>query len=417
MSICKRFSWVVGLVVFTSQAWGQVASSPFSQYALGETYSNSLANTQGSAGLGVSLPQSWYINNQNPALLVYNTFASFQGGLLAEHKTISSSSASEKFKGGNMNYLVVAFPVKHNKLRNVWGTSLGLMPYSSSKYSFTNTRTIEGRSGTTVENNSGTGGLTQLYWSNGVRITPDFSIGLKSSYIFGSIDHTTEFITTQAPSIEKKAFMKGFKFDVGLSYSKDSIGSKNYRISVGTVYGISTNLRTFLSNISSSSGAAIDSTNGHTHLPSHITSGISLSRDGKWAIGAEYTYQDWSSFSTVALQQNPTSLESNLSKSWRFSFGGEFTPNAEAVEGIFKRMTYRLGVTAEQYPYTPQGSKVNDLGANFGFSIPTGRSSIDLGFKVGKRGNKTETIIQENYFKIYLGVTFNDIWFIKRKFD
>jgi len=40
-----------------------------------------------------------------------------------------------------------------------------------------------------------------------------------------------------------------------------------------------------------------------------------------------------------------------------------------------------------------------------------------LAFKWGKRGNKDENILEESYFKIYLGLTFNDQWFIKRKFD
>jgi len=61
---------------------------------------------------------------------------------------------------------------------------------------------------------------------------------------------------------------------------------------------------------------------------------------------------------------------------------------------------------------------VNDFGINFGLSMPVSRfSSLDLAFKIGKRGNLLENTIEENYFKIYFGVTFNDQWFIKRRFD
>jgi hypothetical protein len=42
---------------------------------------------------------------------------------------------------------------------------------------------------------------------------------------------------------------------------------------------------------------------------------------------------------------------------------------------------------------------------------------VDLAFKFGKRGNKDENILEESYFKIFFGLTFNDQWFIKRKFD
>jgi len=61
---------------------------------------------------------------------------------------------------------------------------------------------------------------------------------------------------------------------------------------------------------------------------------------------------------------------------------------------------------------------LKDFGINFGLSLPVARySSLDLGVKLGKRGDINTNTVVENYFKIYFGVTFNDQWFIKRKFD
>ena len=82
------------------------------------------------AGVGYSQPQYWYINNQNPALLVYNTFTTFEAGVIAETRTIKSDSTSQKEKGGNMNYLVLSFPIKRDK----WTTSVGLMPFTNVDY-------------------------------------------------------------------------------------------------------------------------------------------------------------------------------------------------------------------------------------------------------------------------------------------
>ena len=89
----------------------------------------------------------------------------------------------------------------------------------------------------------------------------------------------------------------------------------------------------------------------------------------------------------------------------------------EALENYLKRITFRTGVSYEQYPFLANGNQVKDFGINFGFSLPAGRSSMDLALKVGKRGNKAENILEESYFKLYFGITFNDQWFIKRKFD
>jgi hypothetical protein len=94
--------------------------------------------------------------------------------------------------------------------------------------------------------------------------------------------------------------------------------------------------------------------------------------------------------------------------------------------GYLKRVTYRVGLSYEQTPFQVDLNDnpdlydyraVKDVGINFGLSLPAGRSSLDLAFRYGKRGNKTDTLLAEDYFRIYFGITFNDTWFIKRKFD
>ncbi len=43
-----------------------------------------LIHNQGMGGLGVVQPQMWYLNNINPALLVYNTMTVFEVGATGE---------------------------------------------------------------------------------------------------------------------------------------------------------------------------------------------------------------------------------------------------------------------------------------------------------------------------------------------
>lgn len=63
------------------------------------------------------------------------------------------------------------------------------------------------------------------------------------------------------------------------------------------------------------------------------------------------------------------------------------------------------------------GNQIKDFGINFGLSIPAGRSSIDLALTAGQRGSRSKTSLDERYFRLYFGLTFNDQWFIRRKFD
>lgn len=405
---------------------GQAAKTPYTSFGIGEPYGNALINQQGMAGIGVSQPQFYAINNQNPALLVYNSLlTSFQAGIITERRTISGDTLSETTQGGNMNYLVTAFPIKPGK----WTTSVGLMPYTSVNYRVQYNDDIIGSPNEVRVVEEGSGGLTQLYWSNGVRITRALAVGVKASYIFSSIVNTykNQLINSTQPvnylaAVEEKAYVKDFAFGTGISFSKDSLFSRNrYRLSVGATYNFATDLsatktdRLYRTNtIGDTTDVSVlpSSTDGSFSIPASITVGITLGRGLLWNIGTEFSYQDWTTFRNVQGQND------GLKESWRAAVGGEITPDPFATENFLKRLTYRVGVSMEENPFLANGAPVRDLGINFGFSVPAGRfNGIDLAFKYGKRGDKAENTLEENYFKIYFGITFNDQWFIKRKFD
>ena len=426
MSIFRKYVFIILGLLLAVEASGQAARTPFTSFGIGEPYGNALINQQGMAGVGVSQPQFWFINNQNPALLVYNSInTSFQAGLITERRSISGDTLSETSQGGNMNYLVTAFPIKPGK----WTTSVGLMPYTAVNYRLQYTDNIAGSPEEVSVLEEGDGGLTQLYWSNGVRLTKDIAVGLKASYIFSSIVNTykNQLINSTQPvnymaAIEEKSYVRDFMFGTGISFSKDSLFSRQrYRLSFGATYDFATELnarktdRIFRTNaVGDTTNVTVlpSSGNGSYSIPSAITVGLSLSRGQRWSVGTEFSYQDWSTF------KNISGLENRLQTSWRAAVGAEVIPDPFDTENYLKRMTYRAGLSMEENPFLANNNPVRDIGINFGFTLPAGRyNSVDLAFKYGKRGDKTENILQENYFKIYFGITFNDQWFIKRRFD
>lgn len=425
MSIIHKYLFICLCLLWAAEASGQAARSPFTSFGIGEPYGNALINHQGMAGVGVSQPQLFFINNQNPALLVYNFRQTvFQAGIIGERRNISGDTLSETSQGGNMNYLVTAFPIKPSK----WTTSVGLTPYTSVNYSLQYTDNIIGSSEEVNVIEEGSGGLTQLYWSNGVRLTKDFAVGLKAAYIFSSIVNTykNQLINSPQPinyqvAVEEKSYVRDFTFGTGISFSKDSLFSRNrYRLSIGAVYNFATDLnarktdRLYRTNaIGDTTDVSIlpSSTSGVFSIPQSFTVGVSLSKGLNWSIGTEFSYQDWSDFKNVNKQNG------GLEEAWRIALGGEVTPDLFSTNNYLKRLTYRAGVSMEQNPFLANGYPVKDVGINFGFSLPAGSSSIDLAFKYGKRGNKSENLLEEDYFKVYFGITFNDQWFIRQKYD
>jgi len=427
MAVDKKWFLAIAVVISAANVWGQAARSPFTTYGIGDRYGNALIHNQGN-GIGVSQPHEWYINNQNPALLVYNRFTVFEVGIVTESLTIRGDTTNEKNVGGNLNYIVMAFPVKINK----WTTSAGLMPYTDVNFSFQYPDYVRDPSGTVVDtlitSETGNGGLTQLYWSNGVRLTKSMSVGLKAAYVFGPISNVYgNLLTTSGDqsvpyvvNIEEKTNYKGFNFGLGFSFSRDSLGrKKDHRFNVGGVYNFAANLNaTNRSKIFRTTLAGdtverydIENNDGKLHIPGSFLVGISYGKGLNWSVGTDFGFQDWSTFESV------TDDDVGLAQAWRVALGGDFTLDPYAVESYLKRITFRLGGSIEKYPFLANNKEVKDFGINFGFSLPAGRSSMDFALKLGKRGNKKENILEESYFKVYFGITFNDQWFIKRKFD
>jgi hypothetical protein len=422
----RNFTLAFGLLVLVGgAATAQIANTPFSYRGIGDLFGNALAHNQGMAGVGVSNPQYFYLNNQNPALLIYNRFTVFEGGFIGQYNTIKGNGPSEKSGDGNLNYLMMGFPVKMGK----WSTSFGLAPFSGVNYRTNYTDAIEGSTNTVNVEETGTGGVNQVFWANGVALSKTLSVGLRATYLFSSIvNEYSNALTTDSspivylPSIYERTYIKDFNFSMGVSYHKDSLFNKNYRFNVGAVYTFKSKLNTeYFTRIErrNNSGNVIDSTTlinnvpGTITLPQSFTIGVSFGRAEKWMIGADYSYLKNSLF------RDYFGNSQNGTDSWRMAIGGEITPDPMALSGYLKRMTYRTGVSLEQYPYLINGKPVNDFGINFGFTMPVNRiSSLDFAFKVGKRGTVQDHTIEENYFKVYFGVTINDqFWFIKRRFD
>lgn len=426
MSVNRGVFFCFSLILLASVGvFGQAANSPYSTFGIGESYGNALAHNQGMGGLGLSQPQYWYLNNQNPALLVYNNFTIFEAGIVGEQLSFNNGTQTGKVRAGNMNYLAIAFPVKYGKIT----TSVGLMPYTNVNFNLQYTEDVfDAASGQVIDTvnvrEQGNGGLTQLYWSNGFKIYKDLALGVKASYVFGSV---TNLIYKQIPlegqsipivsGYNQNSYGKGFLLGAGLSYSKDSLLNGDYRLSVGAVYDFRGSIPTtreeeFFSlnavNGDTLLAPVLNTIKGDLKLPSGFGGGISFAKEREWSIGVDYYYQDWNTFRSLSR------VEDDLGESWRLAVGGEYTPNY-ASPSFFKRVTYRAGIS--QAPFFANGKKVDDFGINFGLSLPTGRSSIDISVKTGRRGSVTENGLKESYIKAYLGVTLNDQWFVKRKFD
>jgi len=100
-------------------------------------------------------------------------------------------------------------------------------------------------------------------------------------------------------------------------------------------------------------------------------------------------------------------------------FGAEYLPDAEALRGFHKFISYRVGGYYSNYYLQVNDTQLEDYGITFGLGLPvrTMKSSINVAFTLGTRGTTQDSLVKENYGIVTFNVTLHDLWFRKRRFD
>jgi len=412
--------WVALFCCATSYA--QVTLSPFTLYGVGDIKEGSFTNQYSMGDLGIGTPSVFHINSMNPALLTKNLLSTFQMGIAADIRKLSSANGNDRNGGANLNYFAYAFPIIHNK----WSSSFGLVPLSRMNYSIGYTSTV-GNSTDEVEYLfKGSGGLSKAYFSNGFTIFKGLSLGVRGSFVFGEFNKSAQTLllgttsgTNYTTAYTEKINYADFEFGGGLHYQQKIAERK--LIHFGAVYDLPSPISgtrfAGLERRSASGGA----TPGDTliidqpvtfNLPKKLGFGISFENVNKFTIGFDARVSEWSE------NPSPEIVSTTYQKGLKLVLGGEYTPDISSVDSYLARTTFRLGAAWERLPYLANGNDVTDFGINFGTSLPMGAaSSFDVAAKIGRRGSVTDNLIKENYFQIYIGATVNDRWFIRRKYD
>lgn len=135
----------------------------------------------------------------------------------------------------------------------------------------------------------------------------------------------------------------------------------------------------------------------------------------KWLVGAEITLQE-----TSGLQNRFDDITGvKFENSTRYSLGGYYIPNYNSYSDYYKRITYRGGLRFENTGMVIKNKTIEDFAVNLGVGLPMSGtfSNINVGFEIGKKGTKYYNLIEENYVNLSVGLSFNDRWFVKRKYN
>ncbi|MFQ3332901.1 MAG: hypothetical protein ACI84S_000714 [Thalassomonas sp.] len=404
-------------IVFSITASAQLGtSSPYSRFGLGDLQGNVFPEYNALGGGVTALSSSNSVNPSNPASYTSfraNSFLFSTGGL---HKTTRIQNLTDKQIANNsaFSHLTIAFPISREL-----GASVGMLPYSNIGYTL-NARDNDVNADMIY---SGDGGLSKIYFGGAYEPFKGFSVGVNASYLFGGLNRRKKLNYVDDSYLDARSNssinLKGYYYELGLMYKKELANEK--QVTFGLTANNNSSIRAKQTNIVETiSGAneiikdtALSSVEwGDINLPQYISAGLSY-RDGeKWLLIADYSMQNWADYALLAESDG-------LSNSMRLSGGMQYTPEFNSVTKYYKRMQYRLGAAYSNTPLMLNDTQLKEMSVSFGFGIPVrkSRTKYDVSLTLGQRGTTDNNLIKEQFVRVGLSVSYDGIWFVKRKYD
>ena len=397
--------------------------SPYSLNELGEINFTGNVSYQSMGGIDSSI-DSIEFNINNPSSLAKIKTTNYLIGTFYKSSSISNSLLKENIKTSNINYIAIGIPVKN------FGFGFGVLPYSSVGSNLQTTEEYNDDNSISSRLFGAEGNINKAFLSVGIPFLKYFSLGASANYNFGKFNY------------EKFNLMNGVNYGV-FSNSSSEITGFTYNFSSNVLIPLKNDLSLSLlfslypegeldsynieslytSNASSISleslGDFVDIDldsrgleNTKLPVPKKSIYSIGLEKKNSWFIGAQYENKLSSGFENVFLDLRNVSYRDANS----ISFGGYFIPDSSSLVSYWKRIKYRFGIKNDKKSIIVNNLPINQFSLNLGLGLPiAGLSKANLGLEIGKIGN--DDLIKENYFSLRLGLSLNDVWFIKRKYN
>ena len=414
------------LATLTTSAFAQSnTNSPYSQFGLGDLTDQSVSFNKGMNGVGLAMRRGNEINPMNPAS--YSSIDSltflFDAGMSGQITNYNENGKKFNGKSGGFDYVTALF----RAFKNV-GVSFGVLPYSNIGYDYMVTGYLDDREKTAAASEySGDGGLHQLFIGTGIRPIKPLSLGVNLSYLWG--DYTRSMATVESSYLsilakQYKASVSSYKLDFGAQVELPLRKKDNLTLAAtwSPGHSLKSDPECLITNVQTTIGKADTTTYkiaDGLSIPTTLGFGIAYNHARNLRLGADLHIQKWGSVDFPSYTNGVYALKSGLLKdSYRFNFGGEWTPNPMA-RSIFKRIQYRAGVgMATPYYYINGVDGPKEYSVSAGVGIPlvnywNNRSILNISFQYARQ--EAKNLIKENTFRINIGLTFNENWFSKWK--
>ncbi len=408
-------AFIVLLLLSYGTLRSQTTNSPYSILGIGDIETDSYNRTGGMANTGVAYRNERFLINNNPAsyTALQKQFFSFElaarGQFINYAGTpLSGSSASGK------DFAIKRLSVG-TKINDWWGSSAGLMPYSTSNYAFNTVKNIQGTGSSVPVSYDGSGGVNQVYWGNAFQPFKHFSVGVNAAYLFGSLTQTETLVTdglATTLTTTRQVFLKNFNLTYGAQYYAPI--TKKWDIGLGATYAPAHKLAgdatiTVLDNSTQISSSFDDKTDSDFKLPNSSGFGITLVKNKKYTFSGDYKYQGWAATNFSGgnyILRNSNRVSIGFEKSNKLNYYNTLVEKSYLQAGIYYGTSY-IDVNNHQ---------LNEMGITLGYGVNSKRNpqlGMSIGLEVGQRGTKQDGLIKENYVNFTFTVSYRDLWHTK----
>ena len=425
MKVIKNYSLILSFIISISSAFSQTdTGSPYSLNELGEI--NFLGNVSNLSMGGVDAAiDSIEFNINNPSSLAKLKTTNYLIGTFYKSTGISNNVSTDNINTANINYIAIGVPTKR------FGFGFGVLPYSSVGFNLQTTEDYNTSNSINSRLFGAEGNINRAFVSIGIPFLKYFSLGATANYNFGKFNYekfnlieNVNYGIFSNSSSEITGFTYNFSsnlsiplkndFTLNIVYSLFPEGELN-SFNIKSLYTSNTSAIT-LESLGDFVDVDLNSRgleNTNLPVPKKSIYSLGLEKKNSWFIGFQYETKLSSNFKNVFLDiQNVSYRDANS-----FSVGGYLIPDSSSLISYWKRVKYRFGIKNEKKSIIVNNLPINQFSLNLGLGLPiAGLSKANLGLELGKIGND-DNLIKENYFALRLGLSLNDVWFIKRKFN
>jgi hypothetical protein len=403
-------------VVLMCTVNAQNLSSPYSVYGIGEIQELQPDRSSGMANTSMSLVSTpGFILNKNPASLIGLERSLGQVDLGIVGKTVTFKGNVINGDNNKAKDVTIKRVSLSAKLNNHWASSVGFKPFSYVNYQFTGQKSVEGSTNTYTGNYEGNGGLHNVFWNNAFGIGKHLALGVRSNFIFGSINQTETLQTLSSTIVSQvQDYYTGFRFEGGAIYGGKL--TKNWKFSLGGKVTTKNDLTSSKTLTVSEGGSIVENnkelSNGTFTLPWQYDAGIALINKGRSTFTVDYSYGNWNKL-------NPSGGTYAMVNSERLSAGFQFSRQVQRFGMVAEKSYFSAGVFTGQSYLQVKSQEIKEMGATIGYGGYLSRGlAYNVAVEGGRRGTITNNLVRENYFQFTLSLSYREVLYSKgRKYD